>query len=146
MGSFNRNKPVYSEKIDLAVSSKKVESGRRGILFEWCVKEKTKDQTRRSNSQIKNRKEELTRCIRCHGRLPYAKGSTKGEKGTSCRFMTHGIGQSAELECGHAASRDFYGPYWESCIFVDDHHILFIYVRTLHIPIFQNLSTIVSRG
>lgn len=48
VGSFNRNKPVYSEKIDLAVSSKKVESGRTEEFYSNGVSKK-KQRTRRED-------------------------------------------------------------------------------------------------
>ena len=64
-----------------------------------------KKKARSEKTEFANKKKNYD--IRCHGRLRMPRAIRRAKKtGTSCRFMTHGIDQSASWNAATPASRD----------------------------------------
>lgn len=62
---------------------------------------------RSEKTEFANKKRRKNYDIRCHGRLRMPRAIRRAKKtGTSCRFMTHGIDQSASWNAATPASRD----------------------------------------
>lgn len=62
---------------------------------------------RSQKTEFANKKRRKNYDIRCHGRLRMPRAIRRAKKtGTSCRFMTHGIDQSASWNAATPASRD----------------------------------------